>query len=106
MNRRPARYSGDGTPVSGDVSDEASLRAALEGCEAAYYLVHSLDSADFQERDAQAARSFARAPADAGVRRIVYLGGLGEGSDDLSAHLGRRRQGEALSGEVVVPAVV
>jgi uncharacterized protein YbjT (DUF2867 family) len=106
MTRRPERYSGAGTPVAADVSDEASLRAALEGCEAAYYLVHSLDSADFQERDAQAARSFARAAADAGVRRIVYLGGLGEDSDDLSAHLRSRRQVEALLGEGDVPVTV
>ena len=106
MTRRPERYSGAGTPVAGDVSDEASLRSALEGCEAAYYLVHSLDSVDFQERDAQAARSFARAAAGAGARRIVYLGGLGEDSDDLSAHLRSRRQVEALLGEGDVPVTV
>jgi uncharacterized protein YbjT (DUF2867 family) len=106
MTRRPERYSGAGTPVPGDVGDEASLRTALEGCEAAYYLVHSLDSADFQERDANAARSFGRAAADAGVRRIVYLGGLGDDSDDLSAHLRSRRQVEELLGEGGVPVTV
>ena len=106
MTRRPERYSGAGTPVAGDVGDEASLRAALEGCGAAYYLVHSLDSADFQERDAQAARCFARAAADAGVRRIVYLGGLGDDSDDLSPHLRSRRQVERLLGEAGVPVTV
>jgi uncharacterized protein YbjT (DUF2867 family) len=106
MTRRPERYSGAGTPVAGDVGDEASLRAALESCDAAYYLVHSLDSADFQERDAKAARSFGRAAADAGVRRIVYLGGLGDESDDLSAHLRSRRQVEELLGEGGVPVTV
>ena len=106
MTRRPQRYSGAGTPVAGDVSDAASLGTALAGCDAAYYLVHSLDSADFQERDARAARSFARAAADAGVRRIVYLGGLGDDSDDLSAHLRSRRQVEALLGEGDVPVTV
>jgi uncharacterized protein YbjT (DUF2867 family) len=106
MTRHPERYGGAGTPVAGDVADEASLRTALEGCEAAYYLVHSLDSPDFQERDAQAARSFARAASDAGVRRIVYLGGLGEDSDDLSAHLRSRRQVERLLADGGVPVTV
>ncbi|MCZ2838084.1 NAD(P)H-binding protein [Modestobacter sp. VKM Ac-2985] len=103
MTRHPDTYSGAGTAVQGDVGDEASLRAALADCEAAYYLVHSLDSADFQEKDAAAARSFARAAADAGIGRIVYLGGLGSDSDDLSAHLRSRRQVEELLGETGVP---
>jgi uncharacterized protein YbjT (DUF2867 family) len=106
MTRRPERYSGAGTPVAGDVSDEASLSTALVGCEAAYYLVHSLDSADFQTRDAAAARSFGRAAGLAGVRRIVYLGGLGDDSDDLSPHLRSRRQVEQLLGEGGVPVTV
>nr|WP_243850566.1 NAD(P)H-binding protein [Modestobacter marinus] len=103
MTRHPDTYSGAGTPVQGDVGDEASLRAALSDCEAAYYLVHSLDSPDFQEKDAAAARSFARAAADAGLRRIIYLGGLGSDDDDLSAHLRSRRQVERLLGETGVP---
>ncbi len=106
MTRHPDRYEGAGTPVAGDVSDESSLRAALDGCDAAYYLVHSLDSPDFQERDANAARSFARAAADAGVGRIVYLGGLGDDSDQLSAHLRSRRQVERLLAEGGVPVTV
>ncbi|WP_249522352.1 NAD(P)H-binding protein [Modestobacter marinus] len=103
MTRHPDTYSGAGTRVQGDVGDEASLRAALSDCEAAYYLVHSLDSPDFQEKDAAAARSFARAAADAGLRRIIYLGGLGSDDDDLSAHLRSRRQVERLLGETGVP---
>ncbi|MGY1843837.1 NAD(P)H-binding protein [Modestobacter sp. SYSU DS0875] len=106
MTRHPDTYSGAGTPVPGDVGDEASLRTALAGCAAAYYLVHSLDSADFQEKDAAAARAFARAAADAGLRRIVYLGGLGNDADDLSAHLRSRRQVERLLGETGVPVTV
>jgi uncharacterized protein YbjT (DUF2867 family) len=106
MTRHPDRYEGAGTPVAGDVSDESSLRKALDGCDAAYYLVHSLDSPDFQERDAEAARSFARAAADAGVGRIVYLGGLGDDSDQLSAHLRSRRQVERLLAEGGVPVTV
>jgi uncharacterized protein YbjT (DUF2867 family) len=106
MTRHPDTYAGAGEPVAGDVADEASLRRALEGCEAAYYLVHSLDSADFAERDARAACAFARAAADAGVRRIVYLGGLGDDADDLSAHLRSRRQVEQLLGQAGVPVTV
>jgi uncharacterized protein YbjT (DUF2867 family) len=106
MTRHPETYGGAGTPVAGDVGDEESLRRALDGCDAAYYLVHSLDSADFQERDAAAARAFARAAADAGVRRIVYLGGLGEDSDDLSPHLRSRRQVERLLADGGVPVTV
>ena len=106
MTRRPERYSGAGTPVPGDVADESSLRRALEGCQAAYYLVHSLDSPDFQERDATAARCFARAASDAGVRRIVYLGGLGDDADQLSAHLRSRRQVEQLLAGSGVPVTV
>jgi uncharacterized protein YbjT (DUF2867 family) len=106
MTRRPERYRGAGTPVAGDVADESSLRAALEGCAAAYYLVHSLDSPDFQAKDAQAAGAFARAAADAGVGRIVYLGGLGDDADDLSAHLRSRRQVERLLGGSGVPVTV
>ena len=106
MTRRPERYRGAGTPVAGDVADESSLRTALADCEAAYYLVHSLDSADFQEKDAAAARSFARAAADAGVRRIIYLGGLGDDADELSAHLRSRRQVERLLAEPGVPVTV
>ncbi|MEU2350117.1 NAD(P)H-binding protein [Modestobacter sp. NPDC049651] len=106
MTRRPESYSGAGTPVAGDVGDEASLRQALEGCDAAYYLVHSLDSADFQEKDAAAARAFGRAAADAGVRQVVYLGGLGDDADDLSPHLRSRRQVERLLAEGGVPVTV
>ena len=66
-------------PVYGDVSDPASLAAALVGVDAAYYLVHSLDGDDFERKDAEAARDFSAAAAEAGVERIIYLGGLGRG---------------------------
>ena len=106
MTRRPEKYEGEGTPVAGDVGDAGSLRRALDGCEAAYYLVHSLDDADFESKDAQGARSFAEAAADAGVRRIVYLGGLGDDSEGLSPHLRSRRQVEQLLGATGVPVTV
>ncbi|MCO1658684.1 NAD(P)H-binding protein [Pseudonocardia humida] len=103
MTRRPESYSGAGTPVPGDVADADSLREALAGCDAAYYLVHSLDNASFAERDAAAARNFAVAAADAGIGRIIYLGGLGDDRDDLSEHLRSRREVEQLLGESGVP---
>ncbi|WP_206794403.1 NAD(P)H-binding protein [Amycolatopsis sp. MtRt-6] len=104
MTRHPAKYRGAGKAVRGDVADVGSLRDALKGVEAAYYLVHSLDSADFERRDADAARAFAR--AGAGLRRIVYLGGLGDDDDALSAHLASRREVERLLGETGVPVTV
>lgn len=103
MTRRPGSYDGAGTPVRGDVHDPGSLAEAMEGCEAAYYLVHSLDDAQFAERDAEAARTFAKAAGDAGLRRIVYLGGLGDDADDLSEHLRSRREVERLLGAGEVP---
>ena len=106
MTRHPDAYRGAGAPVAGDVSDEASLRRALDGCDAAYYLVHSLDDPDFQRKDADAARAFARAAADAGVRRIVYLGGLGKDADQLSKHLRSRREVEGLLASTGVPVTV
>ncbi|UKD54677.1 NAD(P)H-binding protein [Amycolatopsis sp. FU40] len=106
MTRRPEQYRGAGEPVYGDVADIGSLRDALKNVEAAYYLVHSLDSTDFQQRDANAARAFARAAAEAGVRRIVYLGGLGDDADSLSAHLASRREVERLLAETGVPVTV
>lgn len=103
MTRHPDDYSGAGTAVFGDVADEDSLRAAMEGCDAAYYLVHSLDSPDFETKDAQAAGSFGRAARDQGLTQIVYLGGLGDDDDDLSAHLRSRREVERLLADAGVP---
>ena len=78
--------------VQGDVLDPDSLTDALEGCEVAYYLVHSMDGdARFAERDRTGAEHFRRAADQAGVRRIVYLGGMGAG-DDLSEHLSSRHE--------------
>ncbi|WP_410622340.1 NAD(P)H-binding protein [Amycolatopsis sp. cmx-8-4] len=106
MTRRPEDYRGTGEPVRGDVADVGSLRDALKGADAAYYLVHSLDSSDFKRRDSEAARAFARAAADAGIGRIVYLGGLGDDDGTLSEHLASRREVEELLGETGVPVTV
>lgn len=87
-----------------DVSDPEAVRAALAGIEVAYYLVHSLGQADFEERDRRAATIFAREAERAGLRQLVYLGGLGDDSPDLSPHLRSRLEtGVALaSGPVPV----
>jgi uncharacterized protein YbjT (DUF2867 family) len=106
LTRRPEAYDGPGTAVGADVNDPDTLPAALEGIDIAYYLVHSLDSADFEKRDAAAARAFGRAAADAGVRQIVYLGGLGADDEKLSAHLRSRREVEGLLGAAGVPVTV
>jgi uncharacterized protein YbjT (DUF2867 family) len=103
MTRDPKRYSGVGKPVRADVAEESSLVAAARDCSVAYYLVHSLSSTNFEQKDAAAARNFGRAAAEAGVRRIIYLGGLGSDDDELSAHLRSRRQVEDLLGEAGVP---
>jgi uncharacterized protein YbjT (DUF2867 family) len=106
MTRRPEAYDGRGTPVGADVSDPDSLGPALDGVDVAVYLVHSLDDRDFERKDAQAARNFSTAAAAAGVRQIVYMGGLGDDADDLSAHLRSRREVEHLLGEDGVPVTV
>ena len=103
MTRRPESYQGGGTALYGDVHDPQTLQEALTGCQAAYYLVHSLDSPDFERKDADAARAFAEAAAAAELQRIVYLGGLGDDDDDLSAHLRSRRGVEQLLGSAGVP---
>jgi uncharacterized protein YbjT (DUF2867 family) len=103
MTRRPEAYTGAGTAVHGDIHDPETLRSALRDRDAAYYLVHSLDRADFRAADAAGARAFGAAAAEAGVGRIVYLGGLGDDADDLSDHLRSRREVEALLGEAGVP---
>ena len=106
MTRNPEAYEGVGDPVGADVDDPDSLAVALAGVDVAVYLVHSLDDPDFERKDAQAARNFSRAAADAGVRQIVYLGGLGVDGDDLSPHLRSRREVEGLLGTDGVPVTV
>jgi uncharacterized protein YbjT (DUF2867 family) len=106
MTRRPDSYEGPGEPVHGDVHEPGSLADAVAGVDVAVYLVHSLGDADFERRDAEAARGFGLAAAAGGVRQIVYLGGLGDDDDGLSAHLRSRREVERLLGESGVPVTV
>ncbi|MGH3334505.1 MAG: NAD(P)H-binding protein [Nocardioides sp.] len=106
MTRRPEEYDGPGEPVAGDVFDRASLTDPLSEVDVAVYLVHSLDDPDFEEKDADAGRTFAKAAVACGVRQIVYLGGLGSEDDRLSPHLRSRREVEQLLGETGVPVTV
>ncbi|MCE9566797.1 MAG: NAD(P)H-binding protein [Planctomycetes bacterium] len=80
--------------VRGDVLDPASLIEAMRGVDTAYYLVHLMSgSKDFEKEDRQAARNFAEAAKRARVRRLIYLGGLGDSSDmRLSPHLRSRHE--------------
>ncbi len=84
--------------VQGDVLDSASLERALDGVDVAYYLVHSMGGGkDFEATDRQAARNFGKAAREQGVGRLIYLGGLANASEDLSAHLRSRHEvGEVL----------
>ena len=109
MARRPEYLRdrvGEATEVvHGDVLDRASLDTALAGIDTAYYLIHSMGSAGgFEDQDREAARSFGAAARAAGVRRIIYLGGLGSG-DDLSQHLASRQETGAVLRESGVATV-
>jgi uncharacterized protein YbjT (DUF2867 family) len=106
MTRNPAGSAGAGMPIHADVHDPHTLGAAMAGCQAAYYLVHSLSDADFEHKDAAAAAVFGEAAARAGLQRIIYLGGLGDDKDALSAHLRSRREVEKLLGSAGVPVTV
>jgi len=78
--------------VQGDMLEPATLGRALADIDTAYYLVHSMSSgrAGFERRDREAAENFVAAANRAKVRRVIYLGGLGETGDDLSEHLKSR----------------
>ena len=79
--------------VAGDLLDPSSLVDPLSGVETAYYFVHSLGTGrDFEIEDRRAARNFAAAARSAGVRRIIYLGGLGDAGHELSPHLRSRQE--------------
>lgn len=97
MARKPeylrARVGYDVEIVAGDVTRPETLGAALEGTDTAYYLIHSMGSGqDFEEQDRLAARNFAEAAKVSGVKRIVYLGGLGVQDESLSKHLRSRHE--------------
>jgi uncharacterized protein YbjT (DUF2867 family)/uncharacterized protein YndB with AHSA1/START domain len=92
--------------VEGDATDPAAVRATMAGVWAAYYFLHSLsDTKDFHERDMAMARQFGAAAREAGVERLIYLGGLGDPGADLSEHLRSRQQTGAGLAEAGVPVI-
>jgi uncharacterized protein YbjT (DUF2867 family) len=101
LAREPGRVAGE-LPVEvirGDALTGEGLERALDGVEVAYYLIHSMEPAaipGFAERDRTAAQRFAAAAAAAGVRRIVYLGGLRPNEAGESAHLASRGEVERI----------
>ena len=97
LTRRPealqGRVSESVEIVQGDVLDSPSLCTAFEGVETAFYFVHSMgDNQDFESQDRIAAENFSQAATAAGVKRIVYLGGLGNPDETLSKHLRSRQE--------------
>ena len=78
--------------VAADLSDERDAARALAGADVAMHLVHSLGSGDYEQLDLRIADNVARAAAAAGTSQIIYLGGLGDDSPDLSNHLRSRRE--------------
>ncbi len=94
--------------VVGDVSDTERTALSMEGCAAASYLVHSMLAAgkEYARHDRDLAHSFARAARESGVKRIIYLGGLGETGDGLSEHLASRRDVEKALASTGIPVTV
>jgi uncharacterized protein YbjT (DUF2867 family) len=103
LARDPSRLAeSDGVElVRGDLLSGAGLRAALDGCSVAYYLVHSMEAApdggpDFASRDRGAAERFAAEATAAGVQRVVYLGGLAPQTGIASPHIASRVEVEQI----------
>ena len=94
--RSPQPAGGAVSWIAADATDPVAIRGALAGVDVVYHLVHSLGSADFEERDRAAAKAVADGAAEAGAKQIVYLGGLGEEAADLSPHLRSRAETAAI----------
>jgi len=92
--------------VQGDALIAKSLAPAMDGVDAAYYLIHSMGSStDFHQRDINAARNFSQAAKLARIKRIIYLGGLGDPTTNLSEHLSSRQQTGEVLREGGVPVI-
>lgn len=107
MIRDPVRFRGRDAGVEwveGDVLIPETLPAALTGVHTAFYLIHSMGSPErFAEADARAARNFGGVAREAGVKHIVYLGGLGDDTRELSDHLSSRQEVGRILRESGVP---
>ncbi len=92
-------------PVKADVFDIDSLTKASLGCKAAFYLVHSMyGKGDFAALEREAAQNMTNAAEKAGLKRLIYLGGLGEAESGLSKHLKSRMEVSRILHEGIVPA--
>ena len=111
MVRNPVRLEGRRWPdvelVKGDVENPDTLRDALKGVTQAYYLIHAMgeDRPDFRGRDLRQAEAFGQACARAGVRRIIYLGGLGDTTGQRSDHLASRQEVGVALGLTGIPVL-
>lgn len=105
LSCRPFATHPNFEPVQADMRDFGAVRRAAEGCGAAYYLVHSMHpgNRDFASADREAAMIMARAAGEAGLSRILYLGGLGNVDDRLSHHLKSRHEVAIILGQGSVP---
>lgn len=105
LDDRPWRIDPKVEVLTDDISDPARLAENLTGCEAAYYLIHSMQASgsEYAEKDRKLAETFAKAAKQAGVKRIIYLGGLGEMGENLSEHLVSRREVEQVLEAAEVP---
>jgi uncharacterized protein YbjT (DUF2867 family) len=92
--------------VAADVTRRTELEPALRGVDVVYHLVHSLGAKDFEERDRLAAASVAAAADQAGARQIVFLGGLGDEREDVSAHLRSRAETARILAAGPVPVTI
>jgi uncharacterized protein YbjT (DUF2867 family) len=102
VSRNPRESPGGMRWVTADVAAGTDVAAAVEGADVVYYLVHSLGARDFEQQDRQAAANVSACAARAGVKQIVYLGGLGGDDPSTSAHLRSRREtGERLAADGV-----
>ncbi|MDP9024650.1 MAG: SDR family oxidoreductase, partial [Candidatus Eremiobacteraeota bacterium] len=92
-DRLQGRFDDRVEVVEGDVVNRADIDAAVAGCDMAYYLIHSMSSTtEFAQADHVAARAFGEASKAANLKRIIYVGGLGDDNDSLSVHLRSRHE--------------
>lgn len=92
--------------VEGDTFDKNALKKALDGVDTAYYLIHSLNKENYKDLDKLSAQNFIDMAEECGVKRVIYLGGLGVKNSDTSKHLlSRIETGEILSSSATVQTI-
>lgn len=108
LKDRPWAGHSNMTIVQGDILDKSSVKTAVQGCQAAYYLVHSMNPGvkDFARTDRDAAQNMIEAAESAGLQQIIYLGGLGENDESLSHHLQSRSEVGTILRQGKVPVTI